>query len=279
LGSKRRLVATIEWLREFPKAGPLPQLWHTFAIAMQDGSRIEVPPRLNGPVGSGQGGYSCGLVGTLVGNPAEVTLRAPVPLGRPLSVDRLAEGGVAVRDGETLVAEARGVESLDLDVPDPPSVEEAERASVGYVSPRDIFAHCFVCGSEREDGQRVFPASVAGRDLVASTWTPRDEWLAADGVVRPEFVWAVLDCPTYFASALERPKMLAVLGRLTVELLGPVRIDHPHVVMSWPLDSQGRKHPAGCALASAEGEVLAVGRGLHLEVSEVPSPAAPTASR
>jgi len=25
-GSKRRLVATIEWLREFPNAGPFPQL-------------------------------------------------------------------------------------------------------------------------------------------------------------------------------------------------------------------------------------------------------------
>src|SRR5215467_12515920 len=32
-GSKRRLVATIEWLRLCPNAGPLPQLWHTLAIA------------------------------------------------------------------------------------------------------------------------------------------------------------------------------------------------------------------------------------------------------
>jgi hypothetical protein len=26
------LVATIEWLRLCPNAGPLPQLWHTFAM-------------------------------------------------------------------------------------------------------------------------------------------------------------------------------------------------------------------------------------------------------
>src|SRR4051795_10149767 len=32
-GSKRRLVATIEWLRELPNAGPLPQLWQTLAMA------------------------------------------------------------------------------------------------------------------------------------------------------------------------------------------------------------------------------------------------------
>ena len=31
-GSKRRLVATIEWLRLLPNAGPLPQLWHTLAM-------------------------------------------------------------------------------------------------------------------------------------------------------------------------------------------------------------------------------------------------------
>ena len=33
-GSKRRLVATIEWLRDWPNAGPLPQLWHTLAIGV-----------------------------------------------------------------------------------------------------------------------------------------------------------------------------------------------------------------------------------------------------
>src|SRR5918992_481191 len=84
------------------------------------GSRIEVPPRLTAPAGSGQGGYSCGLVATLVGNPAEVTLRAPVPLGRPLSVDQLADGGVAVRDGGTLIAEGRRAGAPDLHLPHPP---------------------------------------------------------------------------------------------------------------------------------------------------------------
>ena len=32
-GSKRRLVATIEWLRLWPNAGPLRQMWHTFCTA------------------------------------------------------------------------------------------------------------------------------------------------------------------------------------------------------------------------------------------------------
>src|SRR5437763_609005 len=33
LGSKRRLVATIEWLRLCPNAGAFPQTWHTLDIA------------------------------------------------------------------------------------------------------------------------------------------------------------------------------------------------------------------------------------------------------
>ncbi len=272
-------MATIEWLREFPNAGPLPQLWHTLAIAMEDGSRIEVAPSLNGPTDSGQGGYSCGLVAGLTGNPAQVTLRSPVPLDTPLPVERPDDGTVVVRDGETVVAEGRPAELGDLEVPDPPRVEEAREASQGYESKMEAFVHCFVCGPRRADGQRVFAAQVGDRPLVASAWTPGDDWLAGEGgMVRPEFVWAVLDCPTYFASALERPGLLALLGRLTAELIAPVRMGEPHVVMAWPLGIDGRKHIAGSAVASAEGEILARAHSIHIEVSEIPSPAAPSAS-
>jgi hypothetical protein len=64
---------------------------------------LVVAPRFNGPAGSANGGYTCGLVADLVDGIAEVTLRRPPPLGRPLS----AEGDddrVLVRDGDALVA-------------------------------------------------------------------------------------------------------------------------------------------------------------------------------
>ena len=35
--------------------------------------------------------------------------------------------------------------------------------------------------------------------MVATTWTPTPDTADDDGLVRPEFIWAVLDCPTYFA--------------------------------------------------------------------------------
>src|SRR5258708_4204024 len=47
-GSKRRLVATIEWLRLFPNAGPLPQLWHTLAIRGSLAAR-KLGPQLRHP--------------------------------------------------------------------------------------------------------------------------------------------------------------------------------------------------------------------------------------
>jgi hypothetical protein len=45
-GLKRRLVATIEWLRELPTAGRLPQLWQTRAMGrtMVAGRRLTLRP-------------------------------------------------------------------------------------------------------------------------------------------------------------------------------------------------------------------------------------------
>jgi hypothetical protein len=55
----------------------------------------EIERRYNGPAGSANGGYTCGLVARLVGGPcAEVTLRRPPPLGRPLRVGRKDGGRV-----------------------------------------------------------------------------------------------------------------------------------------------------------------------------------------
>ena len=35
-----------------------------------------------------------------------------------------------------------------------------------------------------------------------------------------------------------------------------------HVVMAWPIERDGRKHHAGAAVLSADGDVLAVARAL-----------------
>jgi hypothetical protein len=85
---------------------------------------ISVPRRFNGLLTSGHGGYSSGVISALVEGTAEVTLRSPVPLDTALDVLREDEDSVRVLDGETLIAEARSVPELRLEIPGPVSVDE-----------------------------------------------------------------------------------------------------------------------------------------------------------
>jgi hypothetical protein len=84
--------------------------------------------------------------------------------------------------------------------------------------------------------------------------------------VRPEFVWAVLDCPTYFACYHDAsPPPISFLGRLAARVTGPVEAETEHVVAAWPLEGEGRKRLAGAAVYSAEGDVLAFARATLIE--------------
>ncbi|MET0957294.1 MAG: hypothetical protein ABWZ18_02185, partial [Solirubrobacterales bacterium] len=224
---------------------------------------LSIPRRFNGPLESGQGGYVAGLVSGFLDGVAEVSLRRPVPLETPLELVFEDDGSVGVVDGETLVAEGRGVSGVEAEVPAPVSPSEAHAAAERYRGPPDgLFSRCFVCGPAREDAFGVFAGTVEGREVVASPWTP-PEWAAdANGEVLPEFVWAVLDCPTYFALYMDGDLPMSVLGRLTARLDAPVVAGTEHVVIAWPIEIEGRKHHAGAAVLSGDGEPLAVARAL-----------------
>ena len=209
---------------------------------------IVIDARFNGPPGSANGGYTCGvLAGLLDCRSAEVTLRRPPPLGVPLRWD-----GAALWEGEALVAEARAAE-LELDVPAPPSWEEAKRAQPGFAGFREhAFPTCFVCGPARgeSDGLRIFAAPVDG--CVAAAWTP--------GESSPELAWASLDCPgAYALECTGRSAML--LGRLHGRVDRLPEAGERCVVVGWPLEWEGRKGFAGTALWSADrGDLLACAR-------------------
>jgi hypothetical protein len=212
---------------------------------------LSVDPRFRGPEGSGNGGYTCGLVAGLLDGPAEVTLRLPPPLATPLRVERDGET-VAVRDGDALVAEARPAE-VELELPEPVSRAEAEAAALPAGDPASPFPECFVCGRDRDDGLRIFPGPVPGRNLVAAPWTPDETMLA------PEFVWAALDCPgAYGTGALGRGAM--VLGRLAARVEALPEAGEPCVALGWSLGEDGRKLYAGTAVYGAGGRVLGVAR-------------------
>jgi hypothetical protein len=232
---------------------------------------LTIPARFNGPPGSANGGYTCGRVAQLVGaEEVEVSLRAPPPLERPLEVVRDGER-VDLRDGDTLVAEGGPTELL-MDVPEPlprDEVAEAEEAGREVWTAKHPFPSCVVCGPDRErgDGMRIFPAELPGHDgLYGACWTPGEE--DGEGWVRPELVWAALDCPTSapVANFGEGPPM--VLAALAARLGCAVRVGEPHTILSWGLEVDGRKRRAAAALYDSDGILTCASRALWIELRE-----------
>lgn len=222
---------------------------------------IVIDRRFRGPPESANGGYACGLLAGYMHEPAEVTLRKPPPLERPLEI-AIEDGHTGLIDGDELIGEAAPAGELEIGAPAPPTFDEAETAARAYQGfDNHPFANCFVCGDRRDDGLRIFPGAARDGSLVAAPWVP-DASLAGEAeAVRPEFVWASLDCPGAWAFMSEagegRP---IVLGRLAAKLVAPVHVRERHVVMGWPLGGDGRKLYAGTALYTADGELCALAR-------------------
>ena len=227
---------------------------------------VTIPRRFNGPRDSGNGGYTSGILAGHLDGPVAVSLRSPVPLERSLDLVWDPDGSLRLLDGEQLIAEAHPAPDLDVVVPSPVSPEEARRAAERYRGRSDgIFSHCFVCGRAREGSFEVFAGRVGGRDVVATPWTP-PAWTADEGgEVRPEFVWATLDCPTYFACHLEGELTLSMLVRQSARVHRPLRAGEEYVVVAWPIAVDGRKRLAGSAVLSRDGETLASGEALLVE--------------
>jgi hypothetical protein len=219
---------------------------------------LTIEARFNGPDGSANGGYTCGRIAALLGVRAEVTLRAPPPLERPLAVERGGDG-IRIVDGEALIAEAVPA-ALELEVPAAPTFEEAEAASARYPGFHEhAFPRCFVCGPEREPGEglRIF-AGPLGDGRFAATWRPTE--------VRPEIVWAALDCPGAIAVGFpDRGETL--LGRFAVRVDDLPEPGEHCTVLAWPLGEDGRKLYAGTALHGEEGRPLASGRATWIAPS------------
>jgi hypothetical protein len=237
---------------------------------------IIIGTRFCGPPDSGNGGYACGLVAARVEGPAEVTLRLPPPLETALRVERVGDGSVRVLDADAVVAEGMPrSEELGLGVPDPVSVADAARAATTselHEHPEEHpFPTCFVCGPMRapDDGLHILVGPVTGREVAADAWTPAADLDRGDGAVRPEFVWAALDCSGGVGSWLADPigGNPFVLGRMTVTISRPVRVGAPHAVVGWRAGHEGRKVTAGSAMFTASGELVALARATWIQLA------------
>jgi hypothetical protein len=214
-----------------------------------------IPARFNGPPGSANGGYASGLFSEALGGGFEVTLLRPPPLETQLDIV-----GDELRHGDVVVARARRA-AIEGETPEPVSLAEAEEASRHYAGfEHHAYPTCFTCGPGRDDGLGIYPGPVAGREgLVAAPWTP-DE-------LRPEIVWAALDCPAGWAvDEFQREGVL--LGRMAAAIRSaPVR-GEAHVVVGWRVGEEGRKRFAGSAIYSGAGELLAFARSTWIVPGE-----------
>jgi len=223
---------------------------------------VIIEARHNGPPGSGNGGYTAGLVAAAAGaphGPLEVTLRVPPPLETPLSVV-LSDGGLQVRDEDRLVAEARATPAPDAAVPAVP-LGLAATAARAYPGLREHpFPTCYVCGPRRPDGDglRIFPGPLPdGR--TAAPWT-----VPAD--VSPATVWAALDCPGGWA--VLAPGRPYVLGRITAVVRSVPRPGQRCVVVGAATASAGRKAEVDTSLYGPDGRLLAAARAVWIALPE-----------
>jgi hypothetical protein len=220
--------------------------------------------RFNGPPGTGNGGYSAGLVASHVdaGDSAvEVTLRRPPPLETELTV-RVDDDGQAVRvlAGEDLVLEARSTTVEREEVVSPVSWAEAVEASRAYSGfTAHPFPTCFVCGPERAagDGLRIFPGRLGAARTAAPFVVPAD--------VSPVLVWAALDCPGGWSVPLEaRPY---VLGRIAARVDAVPAPGDECVVVGEMIREEGRKAFVRSTVYGPDGRALATARATWLALS------------
>jgi hypothetical protein len=193
-----------------------------------------------------------------------VRLLRPVPLNTPLEVVETGEGIELRRDGDSLARAAAA--DLRLAPPAAPDYLEALEASRHYVGfTRHAFPSCFVCGTDRArgDGLRIFAGAIRTRQLVAAPWVPGASLDRGDGHVQPEFMWAALDCPGYFAARDDSVPML--LAEFTAHVDRCVHVDEPCVIVGWRIGAEGRKRTVGTALFDEDGELCARAQGLWIE--------------
>lgn len=240
--------------------------------------QIEISSRFAGPPAMGHGGYVAGLLATRTPGAVQVTLRRPTPLDLPVELTDDGEGRWTLREGDgnsdEVIAQSEP-SVLEIDVPPPPSVEQARAAEAGspsFYDGRGVHPTCFGCGNLRDDGDgmRIFvgPTTVDGHNQVAAVWNPGDAFASPDGTVDAQWVLAALDCPGAFAF-IATDTRAGLLGRIVFEQYQPVQAHTDHIVTGWQIGIDGRKLFAGTALFDADGTVLAAAKATWFQMNVV----------
>ena len=232
-------------------------------------TEVVIDRRFCGPKNSGNGGYSAGLFAQLIDGPAAVMLKSPPPLNQPISLNE-TNGGYEASVGGRVVAriEPAKVAAQVPALPDNAAVAAAHDAFLSDADGEHLIPFCFVCGDRREagDGLRIFSGPAPESPVNADFWTPGADLAGEDGLVRPEFLWAALDCPTCFA--LRLGSRLCLLGRHAVEIYRRPKPGERLIVAAWPVRAEGRKHFADGVLLDEAHDIIAACNALWIEVND-----------
>lgn len=234
---------------------------------------LTVDKRFCGPPRSANGGYVAGRLATFVGDSACVTLHRPPPLDTLLEVRHAAGGVVELCHAGTILADARTANAV-ADIPARPGVASAaDAAARTFAAEKHRIPGCFVCGPHRKpgDGLRIHPGPLEPHDsnwsgTLAASWAPGDDLGDSDGIVRAEFVWAALDCPTAYACSSPEGMPPILLGRQTVTVLRRPRVREPCVVVCKRQGRERRKFFADALLLDSGGRPLALCNAIWIDV-------------
>ena len=233
---------------------------------------VQVHRRFRGPPTSGNGGYVAGLVAEWIDGPAEVSLLAPIPLEVPLH-RRRDDAEVILFDAQANYARARPLDDpFNFDVPGPATDDELEAAAMSFPGPDGHpIPGCFVCGTERTpgDGLCIYAGESPHRDVAVAEWIPDAGLAGEDGHIEERYMWAALDCPSYFGLCDPRP--LALLAKISARIDRPVTPGERLRITGWELSREGRKHQAATVIHDEAGEVVALSKALWVEIKELPA--------
>lgn len=234
---------------------------------------ISIGRQFNGPPKSANGGYASGLLARGLneagyGGAVEASLHAPPPLEVDMQLFASSDAAEMTL-GETRVGLAKAVDfALDVpSLPTSPTLTGTPFAEAGAFTP---FDQCFVCGEARHagDGLCLHAETVEGHaGLVAAPWQIHPAFVGDDGTVDPVYLWSALDCPGYFACSYGEA---ALLGRMTAEMLKPLKATGDAMVFGWSLDDpaapKSRKRRCATVVVDADGDIVAKAEGLWITI-------------
>lgn len=236
-------------------------------------SGIRIGTDRQGPTGSGQGGWTACRFEAEVGQPLEISIRAPIPLDTDLVVEDDPGGAgwsLVDRTSDATIMSARPRAPLALTTP-AVSVGEARRAHDRFRLPaaRHPVPHCFSCGLGPDSmGVQAGPLDDGRR--YATDWTPPAWSVSGEGLVDHGALWAALDCTAAWFVCGSDQVRVAVTVRYAVDVVRPIVPARRYALVAWPGDGEsawvGRKRSAASAAFDEDGACVATAESLWVSV-------------